>query len=67
MTYEYECQKCKRTFEVEQRITDAPLTRHPEVFIDFEGVLCDGELKRLVSAPAAFVLKGKGWAKDGYR
>ena len=27
---------------------------------------CGGPVKRLISGPASFVLKGGGWAKDGY-
>ncbi len=62
MTYEYECLKCHRTFEVEQRITDRPFVAC--VFVNPRQD-CNGEVKRLVSSPA-FMLKGKGWAKDGY-
>ena len=30
------------------------------------GPPCGGPVKRLISGPASFVLKGGGWAKDGY-
>lgn len=68
MTYEYECSRCG-TFEVEQKISDPPLTVCPraprdEVFGD--SLCCGGEVRRLVSSPPA-IFKGKGWAKDGYR
>jgi predicted nucleic acid-binding Zn ribbon protein len=70
-TYEYECGKCRGTFEVEQKISEPPLTKCARVgrlyvgngFVDTS---CNGELRRLISSPAAFVLKGKGWFKDGY-
>lgn len=70
-TYEYECEKCKRTFEVEQRITEPPLTRCTlntggGTFSAEGGVWCGGEVKRLIPAATSFVLKGPGWFKDGY-
>lgn len=55
-TYEYQCEQCHRTFEVRQRITEAPLTRCEA---------CGGTLKRLL-APAPFILKGEGWYVTDY-
>ncbi len=55
-TYEYECSKCRRVFEIRQRISDAALTTH-------EG--CGGEVHRLIS-PAPFILKGEGWYVTDY-
>jgi putative FmdB family regulatory protein len=55
-TYEYECNKCRRTFEVRQRISEPALTTH-------EG--CGGEVHRLIS-PAPFILKGEGWYVTDY-
>ena len=55
-TYEYECKKCRRVFEVRQRISESPLTTH-------EG--CGGEVHRLIS-PAPFILKGEGWYVTDY-
>lgn len=54
--YEYECRRCGRHMEVEQKITDPPLT-------DCE--VCGGELKRLITA-TSFVLKGSGWYVTDY-
>ena len=54
--YEYKCSACERVFEVQQKISDAPLTICSE---------CGGEVKKLVSA-SAFHLKGGGWYADGY-
>ena len=54
--YEYECSECRKTFEVQQRMADAPLTNCPD---------CDGALKKLVSM-SSFQLKGGGWYADGY-
>ncbi|HSF06891.1 MAG TPA: zinc ribbon domain-containing protein [Methylomirabilota bacterium] len=55
-TYEYQCQQCRRTFEVRQRITEEPLRRCEE---------CGGTLQRLLS-PAPFILKGEGWYVTDY-
>ena len=57
MTYEYECQHCGHKFEAEQKISDDTLTNCPQ---------CNGQLKRLISSNASFVLKGTGWYSDGY-
>jgi len=55
--YEYHCAKCEREFEVEQRITDAPLKTCPH---------CRSRrVKRLISQ-TSFTLKGGGWYADGY-
>ncbi len=55
--YEYACEKCKREFEVEQRITDDPLKSCPK---------CRSrKVKRLISR-TSFVLKGSGWYSDLY-
>ena len=55
-TYEYSCRKCKKIFEVFQKISDLPLNKCPT---------CGEKVTRLISA-AAFSLKGGCWSKDGY-
>lgn len=55
-TYEYECLKCKRVFEIRQRISEPALT-----VCD----VCGGEVRRLLS-PAPFILKGGGWYVTDY-
>jgi putative FmdB family regulatory protein len=55
-TYEYECEKCRRTYEVRQRISDAPLEQCQ---------YCEGRIHRLLS-PAPFILKGGGWYVTDY-
>jgi putative FmdB family regulatory protein len=55
-TYEYQCEKCQRVFEVRQRITEPPLTACEA---------CGGRVKRLLS-PAPFILKGEGWYVTDY-
>src|SRR6266702_2421492 len=49
-TYEYQCEKCQRVFEIRQRITEPALTICE---------VCGGHVKRLLS-PAPFILKGEG-------
>jgi putative FmdB family regulatory protein len=55
-TYEYECLKCRRVFEIRQPISAAPLKTCD---------VCGGEVRRLLS-PAPFILKGKGWYVTDY-
>ena len=55
-TYEYECLKCKRVFEIRQRISEPSLTKCE---------VCGGEVRRLLSA-APFILKGEGWYVTDY-
>ena len=55
-TYDYRCDRCERTFEVRQRISEAPLTTCER---------CGGPIRRLLSA-APFILKGGGWYVTDY-
>lgn len=55
-TYEYECPRCPRVFEVRQRITAPALTRCDR---------CGGPIHRLLSA-TPFILKGGGWYVTDY-
>ncbi|MCF6186628.1 MAG: zinc ribbon domain-containing protein [Desulfobulbaceae bacterium] len=54
--YEYECPQCEKVHEVQQKMTDKPLSTCPE---------CGGEVKKLISV-SSFQLKGGGWYADGY-
>lgn len=55
MTYEYECKKGHK-FEEQAPISKKPRSRCK---------VCRCKCWRLIGA-SGFVLKGKGWAKDGY-
>jgi putative FmdB family regulatory protein len=55
-TYEYECPRCPRVFEVRQRITEPALETCDQ---------CGGPIHRLLSA-APFILKGEGWYVTDY-
>ena len=54
--YEYECTDCQSVIEIQQKISDPPLTSCPE---------CQGAVKKLMSM-SSFQLKGGGWYADGY-
>jgi len=54
--YEYQCEACSHTFEVIQKMTDAPVTTC---------VLCGGPVQRLLSPPG-LVFKGTGWYVTDY-
>mgnify|MGYP003694232481 CR=1 FL=1 len=49
-TYEYECPKCPRVFEVKQRISEPAFTTCDR---------CGGPIHRLLNA-TPFILKGEG-------
>lgn len=55
--YEYCCRVCRHEFEHEQRITDPPLDECPKCLVS--------ALYRSVSG-TTFIVKGPGWAADGY-
>ena len=55
-TYEYECPKCPRVFEVKQRISEPALTTCDR---------CGGPIHRLLAA-TPFILKGGGWYVTDY-
>lgn len=54
--YEYQCEQCGDHFEVIQKFTDEPLTRHEK---------CGGPVHRLLSPPA-LQFKGSGWYITDY-
>ena len=51
-TYEYECKKCDKIFEVFQSIKAEKLKTCPE---------CGSEIKRLLGTGSGLVFKGTGW------
>ena len=54
--YEYQCTKCKHTFEKIQKFSDPPATECPK---------CGGKVEQLLSAPA-IQFKGAGWYVTDY-
>ncbi len=57
-TYEYECTGCGERFEIFQKITEKPLTRCR---------LCNGRVRRLISAGVGLIFKGSGFYITDYR
>lgn len=57
-TYDYECQKCKHTFELFQSMTDKPLEKCPK---------CKGKVKRLIGGGAGIIFKGSGFYETDYK
>lgn len=57
-TYDYKCGECGHRFERLQRMSDAPVEVCPE---------CGGTVKRLISAGAGLVFRGKGFHSTDYR
>ncbi|MEN6302496.1 MAG: FmdB family zinc ribbon protein [Armatimonadia bacterium] len=55
--YEYECQKCKSVFEVQQSFSDEPLTKCTS---------CGGKVRKLFSPPA-IIFKGSGFHCNDYK
>lgn len=55
--YEYGCDACGHTLEIQQKLSEEPLRTCPSCGKD--------ELHKIISA-TSFVLKGGGWYKDGY-
>ena len=54
--YEYQCTKCKHTFEKIQKFSDPPVTKCPK---------CGAKVEQLMSAPAVH-FKGAGWYVNDY-
>ncbi|NQT90717.1 MAG: zinc ribbon domain-containing protein [Candidatus Omnitrophica bacterium] len=57
-TYEYECKKCKKTFEVFQPMKDKPLKKCK---------YCKGPVIRLIGTGGGFIFKGNGFHATDYR
>ena len=56
-TYEYKCETCGLRFERQQSILEATLIECPE---------CRGEVRRIVSGGAGFILKDSGQGRIGH-
>lgn len=54
--YEYQCKKCRHTFEKIQKFSDPPVKKCPE---------CGGAVEKLLSPPAV-QFKGTGWYVTDY-
>ncbi len=59
-TYEYECPKCHKTFELFQSMKDEPIKICPDK-------KCKGKVKRLIGTGAGLIFKGSGFYITDYR
>jgi len=57
-TYDYECTKCKHTFEILQKMSDKPLEKCPK---------CGAIVKRLIGKGSGIIFKGTGFYETDYK
>ena len=65
-TYEYRCEKCKKTFEVFQSMKDAAFTTCPKEQCR-QKTWGKGKVKRLLGTGAGLIFKGSGFYITDYR
>ena len=57
-TYEYECDKCKKHFDLFHSMTDTKVQKCPK---------CGGKTHRLISAGTGVIFKGTGFYETDYK
>jgi putative FmdB family regulatory protein len=65
-TYEYQCEKCKKTFEFFQSMKDEPLQTCPKELCQ-QKTWGKGKVKRLLGTGAGLIFKGSGFYITDYR
>ena len=65
-TYVYDCEKCKKSFEIVQSMKDATLTTCPKVACR-QKTWGKGRVKRQIGAGAGLIFKGSGFYITDYR
>lgn len=55
--YEYECEQCKKQFEVLQKLSDPPIEKCSS---------CGGRVHKMISSPSGLLFKGSGWYITDY-
>lgn len=65
-TYEYECAKCKKTFDVFQSMKDDSFTTCPKDHCRMK-TWGKGKVKRLLGTGAGLIFKGSGFYITDYR
>ena len=65
-TYEYECAKCKKTFEIVQSMKDDALKVCPKEKCRMK-TWGKGKVKRAIGAGAGLIFKGSGFYITDYR
>ncbi len=57
-TYDYECAKCGKVFEIFQKMSDKPVMACPS---------CKGKAHRLIGAGSGIIFKGSGFYQNDYK
>ncbi len=65
-TYDYQCEKCKKTFELYQSMKDPVVTSCPKDLCR-QKTWGKGKVKRLLGAGAGLIFKGTGFYITDYR
>jgi len=65
-TYEYQCEKCDRTFDVAQSMKDEPLKTCPKDRCK-QKTWGKGKVRRLIGTGAGLIFKGSGFYITDYR
>ena len=65
-TYDYQCEKCKKTFEIFHSMKDAALTVCPKGRCQMK-TWGRGKVKRLLGTGAGLIFKGSGFYITDYR
>jgi putative FmdB family regulatory protein len=65
-TYDYECEKCKKTFEIFQSMKDSALTTCPKDLCR-QKTWGKGKVRRLLGTGAGLIFKGSGFYITDYR
>ena len=65
-TYDYQCEKCKKTFELYQSMKDAPLTTCPKEQCR-QKTWGKGKVRRQLGTGAGLIFKGSGFYITDYR
>ncbi len=65
-TYEYQCEKCKKGFEIVQSMKDDTLTTCPKDHCQMKS-WGKGKVKRQIGAGAGLIFKGSGFYITDYR
>ncbi len=64
-TYEYECTKCGKVFDLFQSITEPPRRRLKKT--DAKPCECDAPVKRRIGTGGGIIFKGSGFYQTDYR
>ncbi len=65
-TYDYQCEKCKKTFEIFHSMKDAALTTCPKEHCQMK-TWGKGKVKRAIGTGAGLIFKGSGFYITDYR